>query len=288
MIALFYDWVQYVYETLHGTSGVLKVFEDFGQMFATLYDNSYFSALIAVIMTLGTAVCVIYFLLEIADKMTEKMLSLEQLFVLLLRLVLAVLLINQCVPLLKGFIQFGDVLMAELNDANIATTLFDTYGDDIRDAMEDIGKFAAVGYAMKLIIPYLIVLVSNVVVYFIAISRSIELTIRMIFAPLAVANIYHDMQRSEGFRYMKKVLALSLQSAVCLGICIATSAVLQNIGGDPEALLTVLEAGELDIEIFLNQYVLGGTDYMLTLGILLARVGLMTSSMKICNDIVGV
>lgn len=288
MIALFYDWVQYVYEALHGTSGVLNVFQDYGNMFDQLYGNAIFAALIAVLQTIGTSVCVIYFLLELADKMTEKMLSIEQLFVLLLRLVLAVILITNIVTLLKGFIDFGGALVNELNESNIATTLFEEYGEEIREGLEDIDKLEAVGYAMKLIIPYLIVLVSNVVVYFIAISRSIELTIRTIFAPFAVANIYHDMQRSDGFRYMKKILALSLQSAVCLGICLATSFVLQNIGGDPEAVLQMFEEGKVDIKIFLDNYVMGGESYFMMLGILLTRVGLMIGSMKICNDIVGV
>lgn len=288
MIALFYDWIQHVYEAMHGTSGVLDIFTKYSDMFETLYANTYFKSLIGVLSTIGVTICVIYFLLELADKMTDKMLSMEQLFLLLLRLVLAVILINECIPLLKGFINFGDVLVKTMNDTNSASTIFKDYGDYIREQLEDLGKLEAMGYALKLIVPYLVVLVSNVSVYFIAISRAIELTVRTIFAPVAIANIYHDMQRSDGFRYMKKILALSLQSAVCLGICIATSSVLQNLGGDPEIILTALEEESLDIKLFLDNYVMGGGSYVMMLGVLFCRVGLMSGSMKICNDIVGV
>lgn len=287
MIALFFSWVQEVYEGLHGTAPIIRVFEKYGSMFETLYSNNVFSSIIAVMQTVGITVCMVYFLLELADKATQEMLSLEQLFLLFLRLLIAYVLIANCIQLLKGFIDFGTALSAEIDEVNVASTLFQQHGDVIREGLEDISADAGIGYAIKLLIPYLIVLVSNVVVYFISISRSVELTIRVIFAPFAIANIYHDMQRSEGFRYLRKILALSLQVVVCLGICLAISAVLQTLGGDPDVVLESLENGKFNAEIFLDNYVLGGQSYMILLGILFARIGLLVKSMQLCSDLVG-
>lgn len=287
MIALFYSWIRMVYEALHGTVSVLNVFTKYGNMFDSLYHNEYFASLVAVMQTIGVTVCLVYFFLELADRMTEKMLSIEQLFLLFLRFCIAYLLIVNSIELMKGFMDFGTALAESLNENNIATSLYEDYGDEIKEGLEGIGNLEAIGYAVKLIFPWLIVMISNLVIYFIAISRSVELTIRTIFVPFAVANIYHDMQRSAGFSYMKKILALAIQMAVCLGICIATSAILQSLGGDPNELLEAIKAGKFDAGEFLDQFVLGGKNYLVLLGILFARAGLMIRSMQICNDIVG-
>ena len=147
-------------------------------------------------------------------------------------------------------------------------------------------------YLLGAIVMFLLVFVSNLSTLFIGFTRLIELTIRALFSPIAVADIFTHGIQSPGIRYMKKIAALSIQFAVIVVINIGCSLLLQSNMFSPGAgnITDILLAGEFDLHAcldFLNELLTGG-GFVLRMALILTKIGLTIKSLSICNDIVGV
>lgn len=154
-------------------------------------------------------------------------------------------------------------------------------------------------YIVPALIPWLLALISEVILQVILISRMFEITVMTIFAPLAISDIYREGTSSNGVTYIKKMLALSLQITVIILINVATSAIVSAIVGstaatDVAALLKVSEETTVSGKVYTSESIIefldvitGNEDKDKVFGIMLARIGLIWSSMPLCEEITG-
>ena len=121
-----------------------------------------------------------------------------------------------------------------------------------------------VGYIIVAFIPYSILWVLSFIVKAMMWVRIIELVVRILFAPIGLADFAKGGTHSNGIRYFKKLMAVALQ-----GVCMfAVMIVFKNICG------VLLESG------------LGGYFGMIVLGF--AMVGTLKKTGDIANEILGV
>lgn len=104
----------------------------------------------------------------------------------------------------------------------------------------------------------LVQLASSLVVYAVA----IEIAIRYLFTPLAIADLYSEKWRSNGWMWLKKLFAVSMQGAVIFLIIYVTDIFKDSLGAS--------------FSVITNT------------AINLTMIGMFAKSRQIANDIIGV
>jgi hypothetical protein len=89
--------------------------------------------------------------------------------------------------------------------------------------------WAAVFDILSLAVVFIIVQGIKVVITFLAWIRLIEVLIRMAFAPIPLADITYEGTQSNGFSYIKKLIASVLQASVIVAGSSAYTAIISSI-----------------------------------------------------------
>lgn len=167
-------------------------------------------------------------------------------------------------------IMSSDVLLSD-QSASISDILIGIDGGAGKG--EDTG---GIGWFLKeivlLFLPWAATAIISILGKFVIIQIVIEIAIRKIFVPLAVADIYKEGLRSPGMRYLKRLFAVYIKLAVC---CIVTIVV------------NVLTVCLLSSDSPVNG-VSATLSYLFSVvTINFTAVGLMFKGSEIANDIVG-
>ena len=121
-------------------------------------------------------------------------------------------------------------------------------GNALSQGMTFISSFIGGGF---------IQLASSMTVYVVA----IEIAVRYLFTPIAIADLYSEKFRSTGFMWLKKLLACSMQGAILFAIIFAADALKKSISS---------------------------ADVITVTAINLTMIGMFVKSRQIANDIIGV
>lgn len=120
----------------------------------------------------------------------------------------------------------------------------------------------------ELFFPWVISIIISGAAKFCVYQAALEIGVRKIFVPLAVADIYQDGLRSPGVRYLKKFLAAFLKIAICAAIGLVIGAA-----------TTIDLSGIESVGVF--EHLFG------ILAVSAAGVGFMFKGGEVANDIVG-
>lgn len=311
MLAIFADWIVRIYKSIYYPHDLFSDFNVIDSAYQQITGMDSFQAVSHTIMTLGISVMVIYFFMDLVEKSVSKMLSLQQLFLSFLKLIFAALLICYSPKLMDGMMEFGNALADTmvLSASGTETLWFDQtsthFGsnwdnmDILRFNLSSLKLLSQIGYVIQLFVPYIIAAATEVVFYLIMISRIVELAVRFLMAPIALGDAFNDTRHSVAINYLKKILALCLQFAVALGICISVNLIIQGLSnGIPDAAQSfshvvmsdrgAMEAKDPDTVKYFLDCLLGGENYWLFLGLGLTKILLLFKSQAMANDIVGV
>lgn len=204
----------------------------------------------SIIIPVATMLMLIYFIIGLVDKMTSENFTWEQLFRQMCMLLVSYFLIDHALDLMALFYSVGLTFVNEIDafmDANGFGNKSDTtYVDDAKKLLDEyqeklfgdgaIGNFFA-GFVVMIFmfIPFIAAWGVKIAVIIICYTRLIELFLRTIFAPVALADFFHQGFQGAGWRYLKNYLAVSLQGAVILCIAMLFSALISvtapNDGG---------------------------------------------------------
>lgn len=271
------------------------------------------TALSGTIELIASMFLMIYFLCYLLEMSTKEQLTMDIFFKGFLKFLIGFWLAHQAVPLFNLFMKFGNVFMDGVTKAVQNPQGFDkdaliaAVGEKFKDAgfglPEDFdilsGKswarlFAALGtillQGIQLPTTFLfwaITWVSNLVVVLVAVSRMLEMAVRLIFAPLAIVDVFEHGTNGAGFRYIKKFLALAIQGGVILMIIAMVGPLSGFDVADPKKFVdnTVLvidtEQGYCN---FGDVFACGFNNVVYRI----ASIGLVLKSQPICNDIMGV
>lgn len=121
-------------------------------------------------------------------------------------------------------------------------------GNVLSQGMTAISSFIGGGFVQ---------LASSLTIYVVA----IEIGVRYLFTPIAIADLYSEKFRSNGFMWLKKLLACSMQGAVIFAIIFAADALKKSISSADVITITAIN---------------------------LTMLGMFAKSRQIANDVVGV
>lgn len=178
-----------------------------------------------IVSPVGEALIVLFFLVEMIDKTTKENFSMEHFFKLMLKIAIAKLLIENGWDILTNCITIGSNLATAITTNSKALDgVLEDYAKDIQDE-NTIGNL---GMIIQWFLPWVFAWVSRLVCIVVCWGRMIELGVRAVAAPIAMADIFQDGTHSGGFRYLRKFLAVCLQAFVIL-IIIQIAGIIQGI-----------------------------------------------------------
>ena len=225
------------------------------------------------VKVVGVMLVFLYFIIDIIERVKSDAMTSDQMMRKILSMAIGILVVTYGFAIFKNLWLFGDHMIDLIINA-----MGNQAGDDLYNRLfwqwkilADEGlwtrTFTALGTLFGTLLYYVmqivIIIVMNLVIY----SRLLELIVRVVFAPIGVANMFSSGgQHAQGVVYMKKFASISLQGAVMAAIII----------------------GSQWVRIALSMNDTGISGMLSTILLPLAVIGLVTKSKSLSDDIVGV
>lgn len=113
------------------------------------------------------------------------------------------------------------------NKANCIYGSFNTDPDNIFDEIS--GVFLCIGQIAGLLTPWLMLQACKVIISIVCWARVLEIVVRVIFAPIGIADLFVYGTNSNGVSYLRKIMATAIQGAIILGMVVAYSIIIINM-----------------------------------------------------------
>ena len=202
------------------------------------------------VLPIGQLLAVVYFLLAIMEKALQDNFNAEQFARNLVRLTAMLLVLQNGFDIMEAFMKISTFVYQKLQ----AMTTFAGNPKKCKfQECKDRSLFQSIGNILSMIIPYLLMSIAKLIIRVIAWSRVLNLVIRVMFAPIGMADSIRGGTSSQGFKYMKKIIACSLQGALILGVSVAYNLivdVIQSNGGGTAWIHSIILAAVMVTLIF--------------------------------------
>lgn len=223
----------------------------------------------------GFYLLLIYGLLE-AYELFSREHAVEQIVKLFFKFGLGIAILEHGGLILGSIASLGNVAIDKIVNE---TKLLEIKWATLEEAVVDMGFMTALTLMLPVSLFWILAKIANAVIAIQLWTRKIEMLARMAFASIAVADVYGEVTRSNGIRYLKKLLALALQGVAIVAIFAIVSKQQQN-------LVSTLTLG-FDITNTAN--FLSVMTNVLDLGVLLfVVIGCISVSKQVVNDALGV
>ena len=228
---------------------------------------------------IGAAIALLYFLLEILDKTTREMMSLEHFLIHFIKFIIAIFILNNGFALVEGLMGINkdicdaitnitinpdgdDGGKAEITDS--ATQLVNSVYDEVSSSGWD-GISSSLSKIVQLSAPYFCTLVAKAYIVFMCWSRFFEIGIRTALAPIGMLDVITEGFKITNLKYIKKLFAVILQGTIIIVI-------MRLVGSAYTALSLSAEVAT------------GGFSYLI---ILFVEIGLIKKAQQIASDVLG-
>lgn len=261
--------------------------------------------MINVFIAIAGSLMTIFLFVDVMDKATKDMITLERLILILVKYFIAMLILIYLKEIISTLFNLASGIydMAKDNwlgrgsaygleffpdDGNPDPSVWPDY-DSVKDALVDAGygdsKLSMLTKPGTMIFCFLtlaITFIARLAAYFIAVGNSVMLIARTAFSPLGVVQLFDEGQRSSGIRYLKKLAAEALTFAVIVGILYASSLLQSNLLG---TILGDVLNGAVSVDIIPEVFEWGNLACIII--IQLAAVGGMFKAGQLAKEIVG-
>ena len=166
----------------------------------------------------GIGLAVMWALVSIVSNMQIDHVTWDIIIKFALKMMAAVYIVNNGTVILDALLNLGDSAVKAFNDGG---TTWRTEENTYMGIATRVAKEGLTGNMITIIsnlLPFCVVCVAIILIFSKLISRMIELGIRYMFAPIAIADVFSHGGGSTGARYLKKFGAVSLSGAVYLAI----------------------------------------------------------------------
>lgn len=170
--------------------------------------------------SIGYLLLFLYAMLDMIEKVQAEMFTIEHFLRFMLKVMIGFLLIINLHAMLKGAMDFGIGVMKDLSNtsADNANVIVNTYMYNQAKDIEKANVIGKISLTMRFLVPYLFAIIAKLVVIFTTLGRLIEIGVRAMLSPIAMANLVGRGMDSPGMRYFKKFIALALHAAVIVAI----------------------------------------------------------------------
>ena len=245
------------------------IYETVWNVAVAIYDG--------VCVPIGTALVLIYFLVNIIEKVTQQNFDLEYVIKSLLKLFVGLYLIQNGLSLMTtiyslSFSFLNEVVSNSISQGELqitAQTAFKQLTGEEWNQTASWGFIKSFNHTwdyITIFIPWLGIMVLKIVVRFVCYTRLIEFYIKTATAPIALSDFFTEGMHSNGWKFIKGYIAIALQAGVIMLATVIFNALSAGIYTSGEGWWA-----------FIIKY--------LALGF--ATVGVMLKSLSLTKEIVG-
>lgn len=204
------------------TTDVLK-FD--GGTFATVWSTA--ESLYNTMIPIGVILCVAYAMMELMEQSTTDRINPETVVRTLGKLILGTLLIKNGFQLCSITVGISSTAFQQLT----AATGLNQTGACLYNAAEFMTEnFCAGALSMsETMLPFLIVLITKVIISIICWTRVIDIMIRVILAPIGMSDIMVQGTKGSGWAFFKRLCVSAFQGTVIVGIMFGYATILRAI-----------------------------------------------------------
>lgn len=197
-------------------------------------NNSVIQAVEATMKTVGMGWMLVIAMGHLFSNLEKGMEAQEATYRILIEICIAGVIILNLDKLISLVVQVGQVLVASFDYSGSDSdkeALVDAYLEDM------VGKSSGgfiwwVKSVAWLVLPWFLTWVVTIIAYVIMIEVAVELFVRRLLCPLAVADIYQEGLRSPGARFIKKIFALFIKLVAVLLIAALVTALMTQVNND--------------------------------------------------------
>ena len=212
-----YDMSCIIYGGTSVSNGLLDVlrFDTDSPTFNDLWNNTA-RDFYDILAKFGELLVIVYMLIALMGESIDDILTPEHFFKHMVKTILGVLVIR------IGF----DVVDATVG---LSTYVFSVFQNGVANAgadssmcpyddVVDMNFLDAFGDIFDLVVPWVVMGVATVILNVVCWARILDIITRVIFAPIGMADLFVDGTRSNGLKYIKKLLSSALQGTVLFGV----------------------------------------------------------------------
>lgn len=271
----------------------------------TIFTLDAIGGMVNIFIAIAGSLMTIFLFVDVMDKATKDMITLERLILILVKYFIAMLILIYLKEIISTLFNLASGIydMAKDNwlghgsaygleyfpdDGNPDPSVWPDY-DSVKDALIDAGygdsklsMLTDFGKTLFCFLTLAITFIARLAAYFIAVGNAVMLIARTAFSPLGVVQLFDEGQRSSGIRYLKKLMAEALTFAAIIGILYAASLLQSNLLG---TILGDVLNGAVSVEVIDKIFTPGNLACIII--IQLAAVGGMFKAGQLANDIVG-
>lgn len=211
----------------------------------------------AVIFPVAIVLLVLFFLIEMTDLVSRDNFTIDHMIKLAIKFVLGLFLMENGLELLQGMFDFGSAITGGIteylsNNSEGFTADIDGIKASINQGTKMTDGIKRFGQALPLLVPYFGSFIVTILIKVTCWSRVVEIVVRSMMAPIAMADIYSGGTNSNGFRYLRKYLAVCLQGAFIVATLIGSAFVKGTIlgGGSVSSLTEFTTTYALSLLVF--------------------------------------
>lgn len=164
----------------------------------------------------GYALLVTYFLMFMLESAAKEQVTIESIVKVLIELVLVVALIGNLETICNSFLSIGESILYKFDGGGANQTFSNSItitGTEMAEQWLATGEDTAITIMLQALVMWLIHQIAIIAIDFAAFSRILELSWRIAFAPIGVANCFEGGVNSAGIKYLKSILAVALSGA---------------------------------------------------------------------------
>jgi hypothetical protein len=184
------------------------------------------------LVQVGLLIICIYFILELGEASLEDTMTYEHLIFMTIKVFISIIVITNAMD----WITWGLDTMSEIFNS-LATTLSGqgqyiyAPGDCSFDRLLEGSPFAAIGEMITDAVYCIVIMITYLVVYVVCWARVFDIFVRIVFAPIGMADFMHGGTKCLAVRYFKKLLTSVMQGACIMGVLLSYKTISSAIRG---------------------------------------------------------
>jgi hypothetical protein len=205
--------------TQYNINSILKFdVTNYSSVFYTLWNNA--KGVYNKLIFLGQILATIYFLLGLMDKLFTTSFSAEHLVRELIKYFATLIVISQGFTIIEYALGLSSIIYdkltaAQFDQLGVGSSCYFTNAANRKNIWESIGNM------LLNLFPYIFLQISQAIIRIVAWKRVLEIVVRVMFAPIGMADSISNGVNSSGIRYVKKILAGAIQGSLILAVSIA-------------------------------------------------------------------
>lgn len=219
-----------IYEFLYKPDGMIGIFSQYNEIIDNiLAQDNFIADTFKALKLIGIALLVTSCLVSLMDKVSTGDFSINNVFRHLLKYVILYMVLMNANAILEYLLDISTSTFSDLKvytdeiTANSAAMTFE-HAIMANSVYKHMGFGTKLGAFIMLMIPYAISVIFTIVLNFFAVSRLIEITVRVSVSPVVAGlSFFGDGANLDFVRYAKRTLGLFFQIIVILIICVSVT-----------------------------------------------------------------